>query len=100
MLVPSMRGDKQGMAVLVVEQEERPAAQDHTQTPDQSAGEEHVTVNGLAMTIHITGQGVRLLSSLSFSGRMPELCGPGREGIGETFGPIGAGAPLDKKASV
>src|SRR5260370_2946406 len=53
MLVPSMGGDEQRMAVLVVEQQERSASQDDAQTPDQSARDEHLTVYRVAMAIHV-----------------------------------------------
>ena len=51
MLVSAMGGNAQGMAVLVVQQQERAAPQNDAQTPDQSAREEHVTVDGLTMPI-------------------------------------------------
>ena len=51
MLVSAMGGNAQGMAVLVVQQQERAAPQNDAQTPDQSAGEKHVTVDGLTMPI-------------------------------------------------
>ena len=94
MLVSAVGGHEQGMALLVMPQQERSAAQDHAQTPDQSAREEHVTVDGFAMAIHITGQRVELFSSrrsFGFFGRMPEMGGPAREGIGPAFGTIVAG---------
>ena len=58
MLVSAMGGNAQGMAVLVVEQQQRPAAQDDAQTPDQPARDEHLTVDWFAMSIHIAGQRV------------------------------------------
>ena len=67
MLITAMGGDKQGMAVLVMQQEERSTAQDNPQTPDQSAWDEHLTVDRLAVSIHIAGQrggGVWLLLRL------------------------------------
>ena len=51
MLVSAMGGNAQGMAVLVVQQQERAAPQNDAQTPDQSAREKHVTVDGLTMPI-------------------------------------------------
>lgn len=86
MLVAPMRSHEERMTVLIMQQEKRSAAQDHPQTPDQSTREKHVTVNRFAMTVHITGQRVELLSSLSFSGRMPEMCGSARESISVAFG--------------
>jgi hypothetical protein len=56
MLVSAMGGNAQGMAVLVVQQQERAAPQNDAQTPDQSAREKHVTVDGLTMPIDIAGQ--------------------------------------------
>jgi hypothetical protein len=56
MLVSAMGGNAQGMAVLVVQQQERAAPQNDAQTPDQSAWEKHVTVDGLTMPIDIAGQ--------------------------------------------
>ncbi len=55
MLIAAMSGHKQGMTVPVVQQEERSAAQDHTQAPDQSTWNEHLTVDRFAMPVHITG---------------------------------------------
>ena len=52
MLVSAMGSDEQGMAVLVVQQQERPAAQNHAQTPNQSAWDEHLTVDRLAVSIY------------------------------------------------
>ena len=51
MLVKAQGGNAQGMAVLVVQQQERAAPQNDAQTPDQSAREKHVTVDGLTMPI-------------------------------------------------
>src|SRR6266702_5458916 len=91
MLVPAMGGHTQGMALLVVQQQERSAAQNHAQTPDQSAWDEHLTVDRLAVSIHIAGQRVGLFGFSWVLGWMPELCGPTREGIGEAFSAIGTG---------
>jgi hypothetical protein len=90
MLVSAMGSSEEGMAMLVMEQQERSAAQDHAQTPDQPAREKHVTVDGFAMPIHITGQRKRPLGFLRFSDRMPELSSPARESIGEAFDTISA----------
>src|SRR5258708_8892637 len=65
MLVPSMSGDEEGMAVLVVEQQQRSAAQDDAQTPDQSARDEHLTVDWFAMSIHIAVQRVYMMIGFS-----------------------------------
>jgi len=96
MLVTAMGGHEEGMAVLIVQQQQCSAAQDHPQPPDQSAREEYITVHGFAMPIHITGQRVGLLSPLSFIGRMPELGSPTREGRGEAVGTTG-GSHLRQK---
>jgi hypothetical protein len=86
MLVPAMGGDKQRMALLVVQQQERPAAQNHAQTPDQSAREEHLTVDRLAMAIHVAGQCMGVFSfSHFFRWGMPEVGGPRCQGIREAF---------------
>ena len=66
MLVPSVGGDEQGMTVLVVEQQERSAAQDDAQTPDQSARDEHLTVDRFTMAIHIAGQRVWVFGFFHF----------------------------------
>lgn len=77
--------------MLVVQQQERSATQNHAQTPDQSAWDEHLTVDRLAMSIHIAGQRVGVLGFSCVLGRTPELCGPTREGLSKAFGTIGTG---------
>lgn len=52
------------------------------------------------MSVHIAGERIGVFSFSGFSLWVPEVRGPAGKGIGETFGSIGTGAPLDKKASV
>jgi hypothetical protein len=94
MLVSAMGSGEEGMTMLVMEQQERSAAQDHAQTPDQPAREKHVTVDGFAMSVHIAGQRVWVFGSLRFfrfSGQVPEVRGPASKSIGEAFSAIRAG---------
>ena len=74
------------MALLVVEQQKRPAAQDHTQTPDESSWDEHVTVDSEAQAIHIAGKRVGVFGFSWVLGRMKDAGGPAREGICQAFG--------------
>ena len=79
------------MTTLVVEQQERSAAQDDTQPPNQAARKQHIAVDGLAMSIDIAGEHMdiwRLFSSLYLPSWVPELGGPTGKGIGETVGSI------------
>src|SRR5258708_37587630 len=63
-LISPMGRDQEGMAMLVVQQEERPAPQDDAQAPDESSRNEHVTVDRLAMAVNIAGQCLRRLPFL------------------------------------
>ena len=91
MLVSAMGSDEQGMAVLVVQQQERPAAQNHAQTPNQSAWDEHLTVDRLAVSIYIAGQRAGVFGFSCALGWMKDAGGPAREDIGEAFGAVGPG---------
>src|SRR5579885_2432417 len=53
MLVAAVGGDEKGMAVLIMQQEERPATQDHTQAPNQPTWKKHITVDGLTMSVDV-----------------------------------------------
>jgi hypothetical protein len=92
MLVSAMGGNAQGMAVLVVQQQERAAPQNDAQTPDQSAREKHVTVDGLTMPIDIAGQrmGLGCVFCESLWG-MPELGAPTCKSRREAVCAIGIG---------
>jgi len=97
MLITVMGGDKQGMTVLVMQQEKGSAAQDDAQTPDQPTWDERVTVDGLAMSVHIAGQRVRLCCfSCFFHWCVPEVRGPAGKGIGKAFGSIGTRFPVSQ----
>src|SRR5260221_3828642 len=91
MLVSTMGRYAEGMALLVVQQQERSATQNHAQTPDQSAWDEYLTVDRLPVAIHIAGQRIEVFGFSCVLGRMPELGGPAREGRSPAFGPIGTG---------
>jgi len=101
MLVSAMGGNAQGMAVLVVQQQERAAPQNDAQTPDQSAREKHVTVDGLTMPIDIAGQrrGLGCVFCESLWG-MPELGAPTCKSRCEAVCAIGIGHEAHKNASV
>ena len=103
MLVATMGGHEQGMSLLVVQQQERSAAQNHTETSDQSSWEQHIAVDRLPVAIHIAGQrrGMFGISTglCPFCGEMPEIGGPGGQGIRERSTPS-ARASCDKNRSV
>ena len=74
MLISPMRGDKQGMPLLVVQKDEGSTSQDDSQTSNQSSGNTAVAVDRLAMPIDITGQSA--VRSPVVVWRMPELRRP------------------------
>jgi hypothetical protein len=88
MLIAPMGRRQERVAVLVVEQEQCSAAQDDAQTPDKSSWEQHITVDRLAMSIHITGEHLRLLHLVRWG--MPEVRCPAGQSIGQMFCTIGA----------
>lgn len=94
MLISSMGGDEQRMALGIMQQQERSAPQDDAQPPDQPTREEQITVDRFAVTIEIAGQCLQMVRVVgfccSFNG-MPQMLDPGSEHIGEAFGPIGTG---------
>ncbi len=101
MLVKAQGGNAQGMAVLVVQQQERAAPQNDAQTPDQSAREKHVTVDGLTMPIDIAGQrmGLGCVFCESLWG-MKDAGTPTCKSRCEAVYAIGIGHEAHKKASV
>jgi hypothetical protein len=100
-LVKAQGSHEQGMALLVVQQQEGAAAQDDTQSSNQSTREEHVAVDGLAMSIDRASQRMWLCCCFCWNMRgMPELGSPAREGRGEAVGPIGGSYEAHKKTSV
>ena len=107
MLVAAMGGYKQGMTVLVMQQEKGSAAQDDAQTPDQPTWDERVTVDGLAMSVHIAGQRVRLCCfSCFFHWCVPEVRGPAGKGDARfrlfflSAGPFGSARERRARGSV
>src|SRR5712692_737542 len=80
MLIPPMCGSKQGMSLLIVEQDQSAAAKNRSQAPNQSARNEHIAVNRLAMTIDVARQSALRFGCL-VSG-MPELPRPMGQSVG------------------
>src|SRR6266700_4609473 len=89
MLIPTVGGGKQRMALFIMQQHQRPASQDRPQSSNQSSGNTGICVDGLAVPIDVAGQ-----STLRFGGvveRMPELCRPLGQGIGQSLCPTSMG---------
>ncbi len=94
MLVSSMSGHIQRMPRLIVQQQERSAAQHHPETPDQSTRQQHIAVKRLAVAVEIAGQCLKMVRVFGFCWFlcwMPKVRGPGCEHIGKAFGTISAG---------
>src|SRR6266566_2024449 len=53
MLIASMRGDQQGMAFLIMQDDQCATSQDFSCTPDQPAWDQRICIDRLAVTINV-----------------------------------------------
>lgn len=90
MLIATMGSGEERMTVLVMQQKERSATQDDAQTSNQSAREEHVAVDRLAMSVHIAGERIVLFGFSCFSHWVPEVRSPAGKGRGPALNSIEA----------
>jgi hypothetical protein len=63
MLISALRGNQQGVAFLIVQDDQSTAPQDFSRAPDQSTWDQRISVDRLTMAINRKG-GRRVLSSL------------------------------------
>src|SRR5712692_3716774 len=56
--IPTVRGSKQGVTVLVMQQDKCSTSQNGRQPPYQSPWEQHRAVHRLAMSIDVEGEGL------------------------------------------
>jgi hypothetical protein len=78
--IASVRGGEEGMALRVMQEQQRPATQDLARAPDQAAGDQAVGVNGFLVSIQVQG---RWWVTVRLRLHGPQRSRPGRQRVSE-----------------